>query len=164
MQVTTTKPAVRSGAQDIPQTRRQFLARTGSLAALGGLASLGIDAIQQASAQGTPTRLVIDRRTLEVLGRAAPVYGIRQINGTSGIVLGPGQPFIADLENRLAEETIIHWHGQTPPYPQDGVVSGDNPSLLAGASRRYNYRPAHRDALDALPHLDFRSNCCWPLP
>lgn len=138
MQVRTRAPA-RSSTQDIAQTRRQFLAKIGSLAALGGLASLGIDAIQQASAQDTPTRLVIDRRTLEVLGRAASVYGIRQINGTSGIVLAPGQPFIVDLENRLAEDTIIHWHGQTPPYPQDGVVSGHNPPLFAGASRRYNY-------------------------
>lgn len=41
-----------------------------------------------------------------------------------GIVLEPGQPFIVDLENKLPEEAIIRWHGQTPPYPQDGVVSG----------------------------------------
>jgi FtsP/CotA-like multicopper oxidase with cupredoxin domain len=105
------------------------------------LASLGIDASQPAWAQNIPTKLVIDRRTLEVLGRPASVYGIRQLNGTSGIVLGPGQPFIVDLENRLTEETIIHWHGQTPPYPQDGVVSEGNPSLLAGATRRYDFAP-----------------------
>lgn len=69
------------------------------------------------------------------------MYSIRQINGTSGLVLGPGQPFLVDLENRLTEETIIHWHGQTPPYPQDGVVSEGNPSLPAGASRRYDFAP-----------------------
>jgi len=105
------------------------------------LASLGIDAIQPTWAQDISTRLVIDRRALEVLGRPASVYSIRQINGTSGIVLGPGQPFIVDLENRLTEETIIHWHGQTPPYPQDGVVSEGNPSLMAGATRRYDFAP-----------------------
>lgn len=131
--------AAPSSVQHIAHTRRQFLTKTGSIAVLGGLASLGIDATHQASAQDAPTKLLIDRRILEVLGRAAPVYGIRQINGTSGIFLGPGQPFIADLENRLAEDTIIHWHGQTPPYPQDGVVSGHNPPLFAGATRRYNY-------------------------
>jgi len=118
------------------QTRRQFVVNASSLAALG---SLGIAVFQQATAQDAPTKLLIDRRILEVLGRAAPVYGIRQINGTSGIVLGPGKPFIVDLENRLADETIIHWHGQTPPYSQDGVVSGHNAAILAGASRRYNY-------------------------
>lgn len=141
VQATTTKPAVRVGAQEIAHTRRQFLAKTGSLAALGGLASLGINTIQPTWAQDISTRLVIDRRILEVLGRPTSVYGIRQFNGTSGIVLEPGQPFNVELENRLAEETIIHWHGQTPPYPQDGVVSEGNPSLLAGATRRYDFVP-----------------------
>ena len=39
-----------------------------------------------------------------------------------GVVLDPGQPFSVTVENRAAEATIIHWHGQTPPFLQDGVA------------------------------------------
>ena len=28
----------------------------------------------------------------------------------------------SSLENQTGEPTIIHWHGQTPPPNQDGVV------------------------------------------
>ena len=142
MQIAIKKPAVRSAHQEIAQTqptRRQFLARAGSLAAVSSFTSLS--STELALSQDIPRKLVIDRRTIEVSGRAASVYGIRQINGMSGIVLQPGEPFVVDLENRLAEETIIHWHGQTPPYPQDGVVSADNPPILAGKSRRYDFVP-----------------------
>lgn len=123
------------------QTRRHLLASSGSLAALAGMSYLGFGASPRALAQGSPTRLVIEQRSLEVLGRAALVYGIGQVNRTSGIVLGPGKRFNVSLENRLVEDTIIHWHGQTPPYPQDGVVSGHNSAILAGETRSYDYAP-----------------------
>lgn len=123
-----------------PQTRREFLAKTGGVI----LTSSGVTFLEDAPqvyAQNPAMQLVVDRRILEVLGRAAPVLGIRQTNGTGGVWLDPGQAFSADLENRLSEETIIHWHGQTPPFPQDGVVIGETHSLSAGASRRYDFVP-----------------------
>ena len=54
-------------------------------------------------------------RTIEVKGRASSVYGIRQPDGASGLVLDPGQPFHINLVNSIGEDTIIHWHGQKPP-------------------------------------------------
>ena len=69
-----------------------------------------------AVAQPAPTLLLVERRTIEVDGRAASVFGIRQPDGTPGVVLEPGQPFSVTVENRASEATIIHWHGQTPPF------------------------------------------------
>ena len=90
---------------------------------------------------GAPTTLTIERRTIEVKGRAASVFGIRQPNGTSGLVLDPGQPFHIDLVNGIGEDTIVHWHGQKPPYLQDGVADRNVPLIAAGKSQGYDYRP-----------------------
>ena len=98
-------------------SRRALLASSAvSLAVPAAMASLA------AAAQAAPTRLLVERRTIEVDGRAASVFGIRQPDGSPGIVLDPGQPFSVTVENRAAEATIIHWHGQTPPFLQDGVA------------------------------------------
>lgn len=69
-----------------------------------------------------PSRLTVERRTIEVNGRAASVFGIRQPDGLPGLVLNPGQPFTVEVANRSGEPTIVHWHGQTPPFLQDGVA------------------------------------------
>jgi len=60
----------------------------------------------RATAAAPPTTLTIDRRIIEVNGRAASVFGIRQPDGASGLVLDPGQPFHIDLINRIGEDTI----------------------------------------------------------
>ncbi|NYZ17391.1 multicopper oxidase domain-containing protein [Azospirillum sp. RWY-5-1] len=120
----------------IMHTRRQFLAATASAAALGGLSAM--PALSRAVA-ATPTRLAVERRAIEVLGRAASVFGIRQPDGTPGLTLQPGDPFSVMLENRAGEDTIIHWHGQTPPWMQDGVADRFRPVLAAGESRAYDF-------------------------
>lgn len=63
---------------------------------------------------------------------AATVFGIRQPDGTPGLTLESGDPFHVLLENRAGEDTIIHWHGQTPPWMQDGVADRFRPLLAAG--------------------------------
>ena len=92
-----------------------------------------------AAAQAAPTRLLVERRTIEVDGRAASVFGIRQPDGTPGIVLAPGQPFSVTVENHASEATIIHWHGQTPPFLQDGVVETGGLLIQPGAVQAYDF-------------------------
>ncbi len=41
-------------------------------------------------------------------------------NGKPGITLSPGERFHVDLANRAGTSTIVHWHGQLPPWTQDG--------------------------------------------
>ena len=43
------------------------------------------------------------------------------------------------LENRLDEETLIHWHGLTPPWQQDGVPHLSQPPLAPGAAHDYDF-------------------------
>ncbi|KAA0583204.1 multicopper oxidase domain-containing protein [Azospirillum sp. B21] len=89
----------------------------------------------------TPVGLTIERRTLDVNGKAASVFGIRQPDGTHGLVLDPGRRFLVDLANRAGEDAVIHWHGQTPPYAQDGVADMNRPTIPNGGSASYDFAP-----------------------
>lgn len=88
-----------------------------------------------------PVRLTIERRTLDLNGKAASVFSIRQPDGTHGLVLDPGRRFLVDLANRAGEEAVIHWHGQTPPYAQDGVADMNRPTIRDGGSASYDFAP-----------------------
>ncbi len=67
------------------------------------------------------TLLRLERRTIEVNGKPASVFGIRQPDGTFGIGTRSGAQFRVRVENRINEPSLIHWHGLTPPWQQDGV-------------------------------------------
>jgi FtsP/CotA-like multicopper oxidase with cupredoxin domain len=88
-----------------------------------------------------PIRLIVERRILEVLGKPASVFGIRQPDGTRGLFLDPGQRFLVELENRSGEDTAVHWHGMTPPYVQDGVADDNRPMVRTGAIQAYDFEP-----------------------
>jgi len=115
-----------------PLSRRALLAFSA--------ASLAVPAVMAAAvAQTAPKLLLVERRTIEVDGRAAMVFGIRQPDGTPGIVLDPGQRFSVIVENRASEATIIHWHGQTPPFLQDGVAETGGLLIQPGAVQAYDF-------------------------
>ncbi len=114
-------------------SRRRLMAGSVSLATVAAMPRLALAA--------APHRLAITRRTLEVNGKAATVFGIVQPDGRSGLVLDPGQRFQVDLANDAGEAAIIHWHGMTPPYLQDGVADKMRPLLAAGATASYDFDP-----------------------
>jgi FtsP/CotA-like multicopper oxidase with cupredoxin domain len=87
----------------------------------------------------SPISLTAGRRTLEVKGRAASVFGIAQPDGVSGVNLDPGARFRVDFLNKSGEKTIIHWHGQKPPYLQDGFPDKNRPLIEDGALKSYDY-------------------------
>jgi FtsP/CotA-like multicopper oxidase with cupredoxin domain len=112
--------------------RRDFLT-----AALAGAAYASLP---QSRALATPAaRLEIGTRSLDVNGRAATVYSLLGPDGRSGLTLDAGADFDVVLRNGLAEETMIHWHGLTPPWDQDGVPGLPTPILAAGAERSYRF-------------------------
>lgn len=120
-----------------PISRRALLAAAGAAASLPALPTRLFAA---AAAESTsPIALAVQRRTLEVKGLAASVFAIVQPDGTQGLALEPGQRFRVALANRSGEDTIIHWHGQTPPYAQDGVADANRPIIANGASQSYDY-------------------------
>ena len=91
------------------------------------------------SAGAAPTILRLERREIEVNGKPASVYGIRQPNGTFGITTDVGKPFRVRVENGIGEESLIHWHGLTPPWRQDGVPGISGPPIPAGGSADYDF-------------------------
>lgn len=115
--------------------RREFLKTAGlavgSLAASQFVPRLGLAAPNQ-------RQLTIDTRTLDVNGKAATVYGLTE-NGKPGLTFAPDERFSVSLSNRLKEETIIHWHGLTPPWEQDGVADNPLPMLKPGETRPYDF-------------------------
>ena len=86
-----------------------------------------------------PTTLKAVKRTLDVKGKAASVYGLVREDGGHGLILEPGQSFNVALTNRLPDPTLIHWHGLTPPWPMDGVPDKPAPLLKPNETRIYAF-------------------------
>nr|CAD6630002.1 copper oxidase [arsenite-oxidising bacterium NT-25] len=63
----------------------------------------------------SPIELADTKRSIEVNGRSASVFGLVQGNGRSGLVLDAEDGFNVILSNTTDEATLIHWHGLTPP-------------------------------------------------
>jgi FtsP/CotA-like multicopper oxidase with cupredoxin domain len=74
-----------------------------------------------------------------VNGKSASVLGITQPNGTPGIAATLGQQFRTRVENHLDVPTLIHWHGLTPPWQQDGVPGISSPAISPGDSANYDF-------------------------
>jgi len=93
-------------------TRRRFLISTAAAAA----GTIILPRARRGRAEAAaPISLTAERRTIEVNGKAASVFGLRQSDGTPGVVLDPDRRFAIEMVNQSGEPTIVHWHGQTPP-------------------------------------------------
>jgi FtsP/CotA-like multicopper oxidase with cupredoxin domain len=119
--------------------RRQFLVSTASAIGLGAAPWPRL-----ARAEGNaPTVLRVQKRTIEVNGKPATVFGIRQADGTSGLVTAAGSRFLVRLDNQSGEPTLIHWHGLKPPYQQDGVPGISAPLIAPSATADYDFPLAY---------------------
>jgi FtsP/CotA-like multicopper oxidase with cupredoxin domain len=85
------------------------------------------------------TILRVERRNIEVNGRAASALGIRQPDGAPGLVTEVGRRFRVRVDNALDAPTLIHWHGMAPPWRQDGVPGISGPPISPGASAEYDF-------------------------
>jgi FtsP/CotA-like multicopper oxidase with cupredoxin domain len=117
----------------MPFSRRRFLT-TGIAAATG--------TIPLAFGQPAAQKLTASTRSLDINGKAARVYGLIGPGGKPGVTLGPGERFRIELVNATEVPTIVHWHGQTPPWKEDGFPWPQTPSLPAGTSRGYDFVPS----------------------
>jgi FtsP/CotA-like multicopper oxidase with cupredoxin domain len=115
-------------------SRRKFL-----LSAVAASTAPALARAQTSADSAPPTVLRIERRTIEVNGKPASVYGVRQPDGTFGIRTEVGKRFRVRLENKIDEPSLIHWHGLTPPWQQDGVPGISGPPIPPGASADYDF-------------------------
>ncbi len=81
--------------------------------------------------------LTIDSRILDVNGKSAKVFGIANQFGKFGLTNILGQSFDVQVRNALSEETLIHWHGLTPPSAMDGVAMLSGPVMKPQSKRDY---------------------------
>src|SRR5258707_6807697 len=121
-------------------TRRQILAS--GVAMAGAIPFLPTTRATAAPETRTAKlRLTAGTRTLDVNGKPARVFGLVGPNGNPGITLSPGERFHVDLVNQAGTSTIIHWHGQLPPWKQDGFPWPQTPPIPSGDTRSYDYAP-----------------------
>jgi FtsP/CotA-like multicopper oxidase with cupredoxin domain len=116
-------------------SRRDFLGAALAAAALPVLAGTG------RAAASPRKRLVAGTRIIEVNSRPAKVFGLVGPDGRPGIRLSPGERFRVDLANEAGTRTIVHWHGQLPPWTQDGFPWPESPPIDNGAVQAYDYAP-----------------------
>jgi FtsP/CotA-like multicopper oxidase with cupredoxin domain len=121
-------------------TRRQILASSVALAC-----TIPMLPIARGAAVPEPhsakLRLTAGTRTLVVNSKPARVFSLVGPNEKPGITLSPGERFDVDLVNQAGASTIIHWHGQLPPWTQDGFPWPQTPPIPAGGTRSYDYAP-----------------------
>jgi FtsP/CotA-like multicopper oxidase with cupredoxin domain len=107
---------------------------------LAGAAGLATAPFHQAFAQPSLAGISIESRVLEVNGKAAKVFGLLVNGKPGGYRTRFGSDFAVRLSNRTAENTLIHWHGLTPPVTLDGVPGLSGPLLQPGESKDYVFR------------------------
>ncbi len=114
-------------------SRRAFLLNSAASVATGLLP-------ERASAvERAPTILKLQRRSIDVMGKPASVYAIRQPDGAAGFAADVGAHFRVRVENEIGEPSLIHWHGLTPPSAQDGVPGLSGPPIPPGDSADYDF-------------------------
>ncbi|WP_037084782.1 multicopper oxidase family protein [Neorhizobium vignae] len=115
--------------------RRQFL----KTLAAGAAAVSPVINSTRVFANPAPVDLIIGKRILDVNGKAASVFGLADRSGRPGLVLDAGSDLSVRLFNQSQEDTLIHWHGLTPPWDMDGVPENPAAPLAAGQSREYAF-------------------------
>jgi FtsP/CotA-like multicopper oxidase with cupredoxin domain len=80
--------------------------------------------------------------------------------GYDGRVPGPeirarqGEPVRVIVENRLAEDTTVHWHGIRLPIAMDGVPGISQPPIRPGDRFTYEFTPPDAGTFWYHPHAD----------
>ena len=122
-------------------TRRAVLVGAGAVAA--GAAAGAIQWLRQPEPDtGVPVQLRAEKSTLYVDGRPGAVMRLVSATGSlnqNGLVMREGERFLVELTNGMDVPTLIHWHGLTPPWRQDGVPDVSAPALQPGKSVRYDF-------------------------
>lgn len=107
------------------------------LAGLAGTSLMGLPRL--AFAEAEPKLLTVSKRVLEVKGKPATVYGITGPDGKPGLSMMFGEHFRVRVRNDTDTDTIIHWHGLTPPFGQDGVAMYGQPAIPPGETKDYDF-------------------------
>lgn len=129
--------------------RRRDLLRAGAAAGLSlGLAdlfpawaqtgSVGLRA-QPGTLRGDALRLVVDHGPFRVNRRTGHAVTMNGTIPAPLLRLREGQRVKIEVENRLEEETSIHWHGLIVPFEMDGVPGISFPGIKPHSTFTYEF-------------------------
>jgi FtsP/CotA-like multicopper oxidase with cupredoxin domain len=109
------------------------------------------------AAEPDPVRLTPAAGRAPLVGDGQPDTAVWSYNGS---VPGPvlrfrqGEPVRVVLENRLEEDTTIHWHGIRLPNAMDGVPGLTQPPVRPEESFTYAFTPPDAGTFWYDPHAD----------
>jgi FtsP/CotA-like multicopper oxidase with cupredoxin domain len=118
-----------------------FVTRRGLLGGIGGTLATAMLSGKARAAGSAAKRLIAGTRVLEVNGRPARVFGLTGPDGRPGLRFTAGERFRVDLANETGTRTLVHWHGQLPPWMQDGFPWPQTPPIPNGTVQSYDYAP-----------------------
>jgi FtsP/CotA-like multicopper oxidase with cupredoxin domain len=127
----------RNGGAVMPRA----ISRRGLLGGIGGTLATVMLSANARAAGSAAKRLIAETRVLEVNGRPARVFGLTGPDGRPGLRLTAGERFRVDLANETGARTLVHWHGQLPPWMQDGFPWPQTPPIPNGTVESYDYAP-----------------------
>lgn len=137
-----------------PALSRRAILHVGAGLAAAALLPRGVRAatapIRQIDLAAAPGRL-------SIVGKSHPAtsvwcYGNR-IPGPE-IRLPQGQPVRITVENRLPEDTTVHWHGIRLPNAMDGVPGLTQPPIKPGGRFTYEFTPPDAGTFWYHPHAN----------
>ncbi len=135
-----------------PIPRRRFLQAGAAFAATSFLPP-GISS----AASLDERRLVVAPGRAQLLGQDRPETDVWTY---AGMFPGPllrvrqGQPVRIVVENRLDEDTTVHWHGIRLPNAMDGVPGLTQPPIRPGESFVYEFTPPDAGTFWYHPHAN----------
>ena len=87
----------------------------------------------------SPVILEVKNKVITVNGKKTTVATIEQSDGTWGYWGKVNESFDVIVKNKLAESTMIHWHGLILPNNQDGVSGLTNPDIKPGGEYHFKF-------------------------
>ncbi|QIK95406.1 copper resistance system multicopper oxidase [Sphingomonas sp. HDW15A] len=126
--------------------RRAFIGGGTALAATAALRpawastlSHGVVAKTSQTLSGEDIRLTVDKLVFPLDGRIGHAIAINGTVPAPLIRLKEGQKVRLTVDNRLDEDTSIHWHGLLVPFQMDGVPGISFPGIRAKTSFTYEF-------------------------
>ncbi len=85
--------------------------------------------------------LAIEHASLNITGRRRPAIAINRQVPAPLLRFREGEEVVINVDNRLREDTSIHWHGLILPSGQDGVpgISEGFTGIAAGSRHQYRF-------------------------
>ncbi len=109
------------------------------------------------AAQSSDYRIAAAPARARLAGAARPETDVWTYNGTvpgSLVRLRQGEPARLVIENRLSQETTVHWHGIRLPNAMDGVPGLTQPSIKPGETFVYEFTPPDAGTFWYHPHAN----------